>query len=179
MSTKRKATFMIREDKQHHIEAHVGGFCFRIVRGRLELLVGRRRKERELFPGKWECGGGQVHRDESFQDAYRRQLFEEFGVEVLVASVFTTYEIIRPRKPKIPGVKFLAFVKNAEDEVVMNRREFCEWKWVTEAECRRLQMIPGVIADARAAFKVARDMAPKGTRVRRNRPTIGFQKPKA
>src|SRR5206468_8508376 len=115
---KRKERFPIREDKQHKIEVHVAGFCFRHIGGKLQLLVAKRSAKRELFPGKWECGGGQVQIRENFEEALTRQYFEEFGINVKIVCLLTVYEIMRPDGPKIPGVKFVCVSSdNGKEEI--------------------------------------------------------------
>lgn len=153
--TKRRSTtkIPIREDRPHRLEVHVAGCCFRKAGGRLELLVGHRTRTRELFPGKWECGGGHVCSGENFSEAITRQFMEEFGIQIRVLHSFTVYEILRPKQAKIPGVKFVCLpVDNGKVEVLPNPREFSEAQWVTKRQAKRLVMIPGVQADVKLAF---------------------------
>ncbi|HDD44483.1 MAG TPA: hypothetical protein ENG63_06460 [Candidatus Desulfofervidus auxilii] len=61
-----------------------------------------------MYPLFWECGGGQVHIRESFEEAVRRQMWEEFGIKVKVLKSFTSYVIPSSNgRPAIPGVRFL------------------------------------------------------------------------
>ncbi|MBU0894826.1 MAG: NUDIX domain-containing protein [Nanoarchaeota archaeon] len=149
--------FPIREDKQEKIEVHVAGFCFRLKGKRVQLLVGKRRKDRDLFPSKWECGGGQVKKNENFEEAMRRQYYEEFGIRVNVLSPIFSYEILRPNGPKIPGIKFLCkSIDNGNEDIILNKREFSEYKWVSERQCLKLNLITGVISQTKAAFRYIR-----------------------
>jgi len=49
---------MAREEKQYKLEVHVAGVCFRETKTDIEVLVVKRQSNKELYPNKWECGGG-------------------------------------------------------------------------------------------------------------------------
>lgn len=119
----------IREDGPDLIEVHVAAVCIRVVRGRWKLLAARRTEERSLFHGNWECGGGQVRTGEDFQAAIKRQIFEEFGLEIEPYSLVGDYSIHIPERQRvIPGVRYLCLAKDGA--VRLNRREFDVHRWV-------------------------------------------------
>jgi 8-oxo-dGTP pyrophosphatase MutT (NUDIX family) len=99
----------------------------------IEVLIAKRRDGRELYPGKWECGGGQVHEKENFEEAIKRKMEEELGVLVSNVVVFGTYEIQTPEleQQKIPGMLFVCFFDRYADGKgpKINTKEFSEWKW--------------------------------------------------
>lgn len=139
---------MIREEKRHKIEVHVGGICFRETETNIEVLIVKRKKERDLYPGKWECGGGQVYSGENFEEAIRRKMKEELGVIVSRVLVFGTYEIETPNLPqkKIPGVKFVCFWKEYVDGVgpKIDNREHSEWKWQSINNLSEIDFVSGI-----------------------------------
>src|ERR1035437_8470167 len=102
---------MSREEKKHLIEVHVTGICFRETEKNIEVLIAKRTDERELYPGKWECGGGQVYAGENLEEAVKRQIADELGVMVSRVVIFGTYEIGTPQleQKKIPGIIFVCF----------------------------------------------------------------------
>jgi 8-oxo-dGTP pyrophosphatase MutT (NUDIX family) len=133
----------IREDGPDRIEVHVAGACVRFEDGRWQLLAGRRTDTRSLFPGKWECGGGQVRKGEDFQAAVRRQFFEEFGLEVTPLHVIEPYTIHVPVRHVIPGVRFLCLARTGI--VRLNNREFSEYRWLDlPLSAPDLDWIPGL-----------------------------------
>ena len=60
----------MREHKKHLLEVHVAGISFY----QEKVLLLQRSPERRIYPYFWECGGGQVHPGENFEDAVKRQL---------------------------------------------------------------------------------------------------------
>ena len=48
---------MPRENGIHEIEVHVAALCFSEKNGKTKLLIGKRAKNRQIFPDYWECGG--------------------------------------------------------------------------------------------------------------------------
>jgi A/G-specific adenine glycosylase len=55
------------------------------------MLIAKRRAD-DMLGGLWEFPGGTVERDETFEDALRRELREELGIEVAVGSLVTTID---------------------------------------------------------------------------------------
>lgn len=131
----------VRETHCERIEMHVAGACLRLNGDRWQLLAGRRTGERSLFPSKWECGGGHVQPGEDLRAAVKRQIFEEFGLDIVPQYIIEDYSIHVPRGI-IPGVRFLCIAK--EGNVRLDPREFSEWRWLDIPIPADLDWIPGV-----------------------------------
>lgn len=56
-----------------------------------QMLIAQRRAD-DMLGGLWEFPGGTVERDETFEDALRRELREELGIEVAVGPLVTTVD---------------------------------------------------------------------------------------
>ena len=135
--------FPIREDKIHKIEVHVAGLCVREHKEGWKLLAAHRTDSRYLFPGKWECGGGAVQSGEGFEAALKRQMFEEFGIEVHPWFVAEWYEIHIPTPQKIiPGIRFVC--RTGKGKITLNKREFSSCKWIDLPLNSRLDWIDGI-----------------------------------
>lgn len=69
-----------------------------IVNGILEygnqVLVAKRSLNRKIAPGKYHLPGGHVEFGESPVEAIKREFFEEFELDVAVASVFQTFSYV-------------------------------------------------------------------------------------
>lgn len=138
----------MREDEKHKIEVHVATICVR----NNEVLVAKRSPSRELYPGLWECGGGQVKKDEGFEEAAKRQLKEEFGVVAEPVKVVDTYSIDTENHGKIPGVvyvcKFVEFVGNGPEL----SEEHAECRWQPTDGIDEVDFIPGIKENIEKAY---------------------------
>ena len=147
----------MREEGIHKVEVHVAGICLRDMGGEKEVLVARRGLERKLYPGLWECGGGQMKPGENFEEAVKRQLREELGVLVSLVGVVGVYEIEAPEtsQEKIPGItfacKFEGFVNGERPEV--DWREIIEWEWLPLSRLKEKEFIFGIPENISKAVK--------------------------
>jgi len=148
----------MREKQKHQIEVHVAGICFRETDSNLEVLIVKRNESRELYPGNWECGGGQVYAGENFEEAVKRQMREELGIIVDKVLPFSTYEIITPQleQKKIPGIKFVCFWKSyidGKNEPTIDPTEHSEFRWVSMNDLGNIDFIEGIADDIRKAWE--------------------------
>ena len=141
----------MREDRIHKIEVHVGCICF----DKEKVLILKRSEERKLFPGVWECGGGQVWTGEGFEEAVQRQLLEEAGISVNIVCPVAIYQIdvSGDEQRKIPGMYFACTFEGYEygDRPKLSR-EHTEWKWVTLEELEDYDLIPGLEEQIKKAY---------------------------
>jgi 8-oxo-dGTP diphosphatase len=137
----------MREERRHRIEVHVSGVCLRQTGDGTEVLLVKRSPRRKLFPGFWECGGGQVRPGEGFEEALARQLAEELNVRARVMGIVDTFlmETDDPEQRRIPGLRFACsitgFVKG-DGPVVSS--EHTGWKWADVRMTDRIEIIPGL-----------------------------------
>lgn len=148
---------MSREEKRHCIEVHVSGICFRETENNIEILIAKRTDSRELYPGKWECGGGQVFAGENFEEAVKRQIADELGVIVDKTIITGTYEIETPQleQKKIPGIQFVCFFDKYLNgkEPQINPKEFSEWKWQPIDSLNEVDFINGMQDEIRSSWE--------------------------
>jgi 8-oxo-dGTP pyrophosphatase MutT (NUDIX family) len=143
----------MREEGVRRIEVHVAGICF----DRDRVLVLKRSLSRRLFPGLWECGGGQVNPGEGFGEAVARQLREEAGVITEMLGPAGIYDIFLPEgeQKKIPGIHFACIFKGyAEGSEPRLSAEHTEWKWQPLDRLDELEFIPGLKEDIRKAHSL-------------------------
>jgi 8-oxo-dGTP diphosphatase len=119
----------MREEIPHEIEVHVASIIFRKTNGIVEVLIAKRSPKRALYPSKWECGGGQVFAGESFQEALKRQVKEEFNCTITLVGILGPYEIESPTLPqkKISGIKFACIIESGEPQVASEEHTECRW----------------------------------------------------
>lgn len=147
----------MRETKRHCIEVHVAGICLRETGYDIEVLIAKRKENKELYPGKWECGGGQVKMGETFEEAVKRKMKEELGVIVKNVLVFGTYKIDVPNLEQkiIPGMKFVCFLDsyiNGKGPQI-KKDAFSEWKWQSINKLSEIDFIPGVREEINIAWE--------------------------
>ena len=135
----------------------MAGICLRETDFDIEALIAKRKESKELYPGKWECGGGQVKEGENFEEAVKRKMKEELGVIVERVLVFGTYEIKTPNLPqqKIPGIKFVCFLKSYAngDGPQIKEDAFSEWRWQSINNLEGIDFIPGIKEEINIAWE--------------------------
>jgi 8-oxo-dGTP pyrophosphatase MutT (NUDIX family) len=143
-----------REKGIHKIETHAACICIKeMKKDELKILIGKRTPSRNLFPGYWECGGGQVHTGEDFENAAIRQIKDEFGLDIKIEYTTGVYKIQTAGKI-IPGIRFIAKPINENQDVILNPDEFVEYKWITEDELNRYNFIPTLKEDVKKALEL-------------------------
>ncbi|QDV44471.1 Bifunctional NMN adenylyltransferase/Nudix hydrolase [Stieleria neptunia] len=84
-----------------------------------ELKVLLIRRDLEPFRGKWALPGGFVHLDESLEDAAKRELREETGLEkVFLEQLYTYGNVERDPRERVVTVAYYALVRLSEHRVV-------------------------------------------------------------
>jgi 8-oxo-dGTP pyrophosphatase MutT (NUDIX family) len=149
---------MPREKNQQLLEVHVAGICYRETNTDIEVLVAKRREDRDLYPGKWETGAGQVRSGENFEEAIQRQIADELGIKPKKVVVFRTYQVDTPSLPqkKIPGVMFVCLWNKYlnDDKPKISQEEFTEWKWQSLNHLNEIDLVPGLAKDIRTGWEV-------------------------
>ncbi|WP_066794514.1 NUDIX domain-containing protein [Sphingomonas soli] len=151
---------MTREDGIHRIEAHVSGVCIS-SEGHDRVLLGKRADWRQLFPSHWECGGGQVLLNQSFDEAVRAHLHDEFGLTIGTVQPFCTYAIQLSDGGVIPGLRFVCPI-SPEAQVTIDNRQIVEFAWVPLEKLPDYRTIPGL---AEEILEGARVLRASGSRV--------------
>lgn len=140
---------MPREKGIDEIEVHVATLCFEEQDGALRVLVAKRTGSRKIHPGLWECGGGQVRKGQTFQDAVKTQARDEFGLEIDVLFSANDYKIETEGKV-IPGIRFVCRPKPGQT-VKLDPAEHTEFRWVAPDDLSSLPAIPGLAEEVRQA----------------------------
>ncbi|MDQ3076187.1 MAG: NUDIX domain-containing protein [bacterium] len=101
------------------------------------ILIGQRSWTLDHAPGEWETLTGRVEKDETFEDAAKREIKEEVGLEIEVVKPYGTFHFYRgPGKVEHLGVSF--WCKYISGEVVLDTNEQIDFKWLTPDEAIKL-----------------------------------------
>ncbi len=104
------------------------------------ILIAKRSRESRHEPGKWELPGGKVERHETPEQSLKRELYEEFGIEVEVGRFICSSTYTYPHG----RIELVAYrVSHLSGEFVLNDHE--EIRWVAPAEMGEYDFAPADI----------------------------------
>ncbi|MDR2779108.1 MAG: NUDIX domain-containing protein [Puniceicoccales bacterium] len=119
------------EEEINKIEVFVSAYCYRLNRAlKPEILLLKRFPNKELHPNAWECCSGSVQKNESFEKAAKRQLFEKVGITATRWKMLECFETNINPEIIIPGLIF-ACKANLNAKVKIDPREHVDFRWVT------------------------------------------------
>src|SRR5205807_2187432 len=104
--------------------------------GDLKVLLNRR--DLEPFRGKWALPGGFVRVEESLEDAVRRELREESGIDsVFLEQLYTFGGVDRDPRERVVTVTYFALVR-LSDHTVKAATDARDAAWFAVSEARGL-----------------------------------------
>lgn len=111
------------------------------------VLICKKASDRGVFPGKWGLPGGGMEPGEFMEEALRREVREELGIEIEdIQPLFFKEGIeskVRPgTKPETIHMIYLLFqCKAATTELKLNE-EFAHFAWALPSELRGFDLDP-------------------------------------
>lgn len=104
-----------------------------------KLFIAKRQKVGDMG-GRWEFPGGKIEDGEDFSTAIKREMLEEFGVEVTVGKQIAQSEFMHKNKK---CSLFVFEVKFPHDgiKVPFVLTEHTEYKWVNPEEIKTLNFV--------------------------------------
>lgn len=116
-----------------------------------KALVLKRSKREIAYPGKWAWPGGKVEKGFTIEETLEREIKEETGLETEGNPVFISgFTFVRPDGHNVVGLVFLAKAKT--DKVVIDNKDFEEYKWITPADLEGLDHIEGMLETLNTAL---------------------------
>lgn len=104
-----------------------------------KTLLLQRSAAKDFAPGMWECVTGRVDQGEGYEEALRREVCEELGVEVTVDFILGTTHFFRGTpapETELLGVVYHCTLQ-AFDAIALSA-EHQAYRWVTDAEAEAL-----------------------------------------
>lgn len=110
-----------------------------------ELLICRMDPQKGVYPGDWGFPGGGIEPGERMEDALRRELHEELGIEITDVRPAFFKDTTHTKKygdgsSQLVYMIFLVFHCRASSENIRLNNEFIEYRWVSEDELITLQL---------------------------------------
>jgi len=84
-------------------------------------------------PGFWELPGGRLDKGELKEEALRREIKEELGLNNFNILGVADYDIWHHRGTGTPFCATVNLIKNDEDEIILSS-ESLQYKWIAEDE---------------------------------------------
>jgi len=106
------------------------------------VLLGKR-TSRIRFAGMWDAFGGHLERDESPEQALRRELREELAIEITFARFLHVYEDVDPTSGELFR-HHLFLVTGWDGEPGIANEEHSEIRWYRPEEVPELDLMPSL-----------------------------------
>ena len=120
-----------------HFLGGIGALVWSPVNDKYLLL--RRSAQKDFASGAWECVTGRVDQGEGFEDALRREVREELGVDIEIEFVIGTTHFYRGQQsPENELIGIVCCVSLEDAASIRLSGEHSEHRWVTLAEARHL-----------------------------------------
>lgn len=113
--------------------------------GKILLLLRSRPSKGEH--GFWELPGGRMNLGERYEDAVKREVFEETGLKISVVRPLTVFDAKRDADTQVVGITFLCTLEGEDMNIILSD-EHLESEWVSFDHLGTKKVIPGLNKEA-------------------------------
>lgn len=97
--------------------------------------------------GYWELPGGRMNLGERYEDAVKREVFEETGLKISVVRPLTVFDAKRDADTQVVGITFLCTLEGEDMNIILSD-EHLESEWVSFDRIGTKKVIPGLNKEA-------------------------------
>ena len=118
---------------------YIGVACGAIIFNKEgKVLIGQRGSNARDDEGIWDFPGGQVEYGELGEHAIKREVKEEFGIQIEIIELINLVEVIEPEKHWI-GPAYIAKLISGEAKP-LEEDKFNDFKWVDISEVEKMKL---------------------------------------
>jgi 8-oxo-dGTP diphosphatase len=113
----------------------VTAFIHRHKDGEHKVFLPRRAETKAFLPGLWEMPGGHVNFGEDIVAGLKREVLEEFNMEIAVGDPFASFTYVNKIKGShsIEVVYFATFTSD-DAQIQVNLEDHSEYRWFTKRD---------------------------------------------
>ena len=114
-------------------------FIHQNIQGTQKVFSAKRADTKKFLPRLWELPGGHIEYGEDIVTGLKREIQEEFGMDVEVGDPFTVFTYINEVKNShsIEVIYFAQFVSDI-NTIHINLEDHSEFGWFTQEEAQRV-----------------------------------------
>ncbi len=100
-----------------------------------KLFIARRADTKKFLPGKYELPGGHIEFGETMTEGLKREIMEEFGIEVIIGEPYYVFTYTRDNNT-VHSVEIDYFVTldDLNQNIELNPECHSEYRWITQSE---------------------------------------------
>lgn len=102
-----------------------------------EVLVIKRSRKEDVFPGLWDIPGGKLRFGETPEEGLKREVKEETSIDIEVLFPLSVWSFFRNETTQVIGITFLCFPKSKRIKL---GKEHVNYKWISLDKVERLKM---------------------------------------
>lgn len=130
-----------------------------LLNSRNQVLVLRRATGENSNAGLWDLPGGGVEKGETLEEALKREIKEETGLDSKLGPLVKVSEFPRDHiafESEKRGLRFIAYVLGDDDQVKIDQREHIEFRWLDLDQAIELFPAEGFEGEKRETLLVAK-----------------------
>jgi 8-oxo-dGTP diphosphatase len=103
--------------------------------GMKKVFLPQRAQTKKFLPGVYELPGGHIDFGESLEDGLTREIFEEFGIEIVVGEPFAAFTYVNEIKgAHAVEIVFLATFAHSIEDITLNPEDHDHYRWIARQE---------------------------------------------